>query len=235
MSIVSTWNLVISIISPISKKLIHLFHTKAQPDVVLLANGGSWMSPENNSTHFSATRSTQEGFRKPGTEYLNPTIQQDMNQKLLPIILDNKDRAKQLALNEYLTTDKEHSLELLRGLNHEIRQLDNHIADLIKESDDMKERKKRIEHKLGKLGVNMEKMQEATEELKIPYCRTKEREEQDKEEELKRKAAEEAEERESKKAKVIPLVKGKVAPEMMHEDITVEEEEEEEDYESKIK
>ena len=63
----------------------------------------------------------------------------------------------------------------------------------------MKERKKRIEHKLGKLGVNMEKMQEATEELKIPYCRTKEREEQDKEEELKRKAAEEAEERESKK------------------------------------
>ena len=95
-------------------------HTKAQPDVVLLANGGSWMSPENNSTHFSATRSTQEGFRKPGTEYLNPMIQQDMNQKLLPIILDNKDRAKQLALNEYLTTDKEHSLELLRGLNHEI-------------------------------------------------------------------------------------------------------------------
>ena len=157
-----------------------------------------------------------------------------MNQKLLPIILDNKDRAKQLALNEYLTTDKEHSLELLRGLNHEIQRLDNHIADLIKESDDMKERKKQIEHKLGKLGVNMEKMQEATEELKIPYCHTTEREEQDKEEELKRKAAEEAEERKSKKAKVIPLVKGIVAPEMMHEDITVEEEKEE-DYESKIK
>ena len=117
-----------------------------------------------------------------------------------------------LALNEYLTTDKEHSLELLRGLNHEIQRLDNHIADLIKESDDMKESKKWIEHKLGKLGVNMEKMQEATEELKIPYCHTKEREEQDKEEELKRKAAEEAEERKSKKAKVIPLVKGKVAP-----------------------
>ena len=115
------WNLAISIISPISKKPIHLFHTKAQPDVVLLANGGSWMSPENNSTHFSATRSTQEGLRKPGTKYLNPMIQQDMNQKLLLIILDNKDRAKQLALNEYLTTDKEHSLELLRGLNHEIR------------------------------------------------------------------------------------------------------------------
>ena len=164
-------------------------------------------------------------------------IQQDMNQKLLPIILDSKDRAKQLALNEYLTMDKEHSLELLRGLSHEIQRFDSHIVDLIKESDDMKERKKQIEHKLGKLGVNVEKMQEATEELNIPYCRTKEREEQDKEEELKRKAAEEAEERESKKAKVIPLVKGKVAPEMMHEDITVEEEEEEEeeDYESKIK
>ena len=97
----------------------------------------------------------------------------------------------------------------------------------------MKERKKGIEHKLGKLGVNVEKMQEATEELKIPYCHTKEREEQDKEE-LKRKVAEEAEERKSKKVKVIPLVNGKVAPEMMHEDITVEEEEKE-DYESKIK
>ena len=115
------WNLVISIVSPISKKPIHLFHTKAQLDVVLLANGGSWMSPENNLTHFSAMRSTQEGFRKPGTEYLNPMIQQDMNQKLQPIILDSKDRAKQLTLNEYLTTDREHSLELLRGLNHEIR------------------------------------------------------------------------------------------------------------------
>ena len=41
----------------------------------------------------------------------------------------------------------------------------------------MIERKKRIEHKLGKLGVNVEKMQEATEELERPYCHTKEREE----------------------------------------------------------
>ena len=114
------WNLTISIVSPISRKAINLFHTKAQPDVVLLANGGSCMSPENNSTHFSATCSTQEGFRKPGTEYLNPMIHQDMNQKLLPIILDSKDRVKQLALNEYLTTDKEQSLKLLQGLNHSI-------------------------------------------------------------------------------------------------------------------
>ena len=51
----------------------------------------------------------------------------------------------------------------------------------------MKERKKRIEHKLGKLGVNMEKMQEATEELKIPYCRTKERESRIKKKNLKEK------------------------------------------------
>ena len=227
------WNLAISIVSPISKKPINLFHTKAQPDVVLLANGGSWMSPENNSTHFSATQSTQEGFRKPGTEYLNPTIQQDMNQKLQPIILDNKDRAKQLALNEYLTTDREHSLKLLQGLNHQIGKLDDHIADLIKESDDMKRRKKQIEHKLGKLGVNIEKMREASEELeKRPYCCTKEREAKDKEEELKRKADEEAAEREAKKVKVIPLVKGEVAPEMMEDVITVEEEE---NYEDKLK
>ena len=106
------WNLAISIVSPISKKPIHPFHTKAQPDVVLLANGGTWMSSENNLTHFSTTRCTEAGFRKPGTDFLNPTISQDMNQKIQPIILDSKDRAKQLALNEYLTTDKEHSLEL---------------------------------------------------------------------------------------------------------------------------
>ena len=54
-----------------------------------LANGGSWMSPENNLTHFSATRSTEAGFRKPGTDILNLTISQDMNQKLQPIILDS--------------------------------------------------------------------------------------------------------------------------------------------------
>ena len=99
----------------------------------------------------------------------------------------------------------------------------------------MKERKKQIEHKLGKLGVNVEKMQEASDLLERPYCHTKEREEKDKEEELKRKAEEEAAECKSKKVKVIPLVKGKVAPEMIHEDIPVEEEEEEENYENKVK
>ena len=100
----------------------------------------------------------------------------------------------------------------------------------------MKRRKKQIEHKLGKLGVNVEKMREASEELeKRPYCCTKEREEKDKEEELKRKAEEEAAEREAKKVKVIPLVKGEVAHEMMEDVITVEEEEEEENYEDKLK
>ena len=50
------WNISISIITPISKTPINLFHNSKDPHVVLIANGGCWTSREGRSTHFSATK-----------------------------------------------------------------------------------------------------------------------------------------------------------------------------------
>ena len=48
------WNIAISIVTPIHKKPVALFHNKDVPDVVIVANGGDYMS-NDGSTHFSAT------------------------------------------------------------------------------------------------------------------------------------------------------------------------------------
>ena len=40
------WNLAISIVTPVLLHPLHLFHMKKEPDVVIVANGGSWMSRE---------------------------------------------------------------------------------------------------------------------------------------------------------------------------------------------
>ena len=40
------WNLAISIVTPVLLNPLHLFHMKKEPDVVIVANGGSWMSGE---------------------------------------------------------------------------------------------------------------------------------------------------------------------------------------------
>ena len=70
------WNIAISIVSPTTKRLLHLFHNKSQPDTVLVCNGGSYMRA-GGAIHYCAMRSTDPGFRKPGLDYLNPTISQD--------------------------------------------------------------------------------------------------------------------------------------------------------------
>ena len=95
------WNIAVSINSPVAKKPFHLFHTKSQPDVVLVCNGGNYLK-HGRSTHYNGTRSTDPEFRKPGFDLINPTLQQDMTAKLTPTVLKGKETAKQLALNEYL-------------------------------------------------------------------------------------------------------------------------------------
>ena len=201
------WNIAISIVSPTAKKPFHLFHNKVQPDVVLVCNGGNYMR-SGGATHFCATRSTDPGFRKPGSE-LNPTISQDMTAKLDPIVLESKDKAKQVALNEYLKDDRENSLDLLRTVCTGLKRLDNRIADLIQQSDGLHEQKNLLTFQLEKLGVKKDEIRGAMEELgERPFCRTLEREKQDVEEEKKRKLEEEEEERERKRMKVIPTVKG---------------------------
>ena len=54
------WNVAISIVTPIHKKPVALFHNKEIPDIVIVANGGDYMS-KGGSTHFSTTRCFVEG------------------------------------------------------------------------------------------------------------------------------------------------------------------------------
>ena len=178
------WNIGISIVSPTAKKPFHLFHNKVQPDVVLVCNRGNYMR-SGGATHFCATQSTDPGFRKPGSE-LNPTISQDMTAKLDPIVLESKDKAKQVALNEYLKDDRGNSLDLLRTVCTGLKRLDNRIADLIQQSDGLHEQKNLLTFQLEKLGVKKDEIRGAMEELgERPFCRTLEHEKQDVEEEKK--------------------------------------------------
>ena len=62
------WNIAISIVTPIHKKPVALFHNKDVPDIVIVANGRDYMS-NDGSTHFTATRCYEEGFKLPGSEY----------------------------------------------------------------------------------------------------------------------------------------------------------------------
>ena len=92
----------------------------------------------------------------------------------------------------------------------QLNRVDDRIAELIKESDDMRSQKDILVHKLSQLGVSVDRIKEVTDLLKErPYCRTGEREKIDEELEKKRKAEEEAEEKEAKKQKVVPTVKGR--------------------------
>ena len=77
------WNVGISIVTPIHRKPISLFHNKEVPDVVIVANRGSYTS-KKGCTHFTATRSTDPKFKQPGSEFLNPTLSQDLTAKMIP-------------------------------------------------------------------------------------------------------------------------------------------------------
>ena len=203
------WNVAISIITPISRKPMALFHNKDNPDVVIVANGGCY-TMQKGCTHFTATRSTDPKFKQPGSEYMNPTISQDITAKLEPVVLADREDAKQAALKQYLHTGKERSIDLLRGVCTQIKRLDNRICDMIKESDMFREQKDLLEYQLEKLGVSTEKLRDATKELSGDrgYVRTEEREMSDIAADKKRKAEEQLKEQELKKQKVIAVGEG---------------------------
>ena len=150
-------------------------------------------------------------FKQLGSKFLNPTLSQDLMAKMDPIVLTDREEAKQAVLKQYLHMGKEQSLDLLRGVCTQIRCLDNHICDMIKESDMFREQKNMLEYQLEKLGVSATKLKEATQELEGDrgYVRTEEREQLDKEKDKKRKVEEELKEKELKKQKVISV--GEVA------------------------
>ena len=191
------------------KKPVALWHNKDIPDIVLVANGGCYTS-NDGSTHFSATRCFDPTFKQVGSEYLNPTITQDMTAKMCPIIMEDRDKAKQVSIREFIKVDQERSLELLRGLCKNINTLDNNICEMIYESDKIRKQKDTMEYQLEKIGVNIDRIKKATEELKEDrgYVRTGDREKHDEEQDRKRKADETLREQEEKKQKTITVGEG---------------------------
>ena len=100
------WNVTISIVTPVHRKPISLWHNKEFPDVIIVANGGCYTS-KKGCLHFTATCSTDPKFMQPGSEYLNPTLSQDLMAKMDHIVLAHREEAKQAALKQYLHTGKE--------------------------------------------------------------------------------------------------------------------------------
>ena len=100
------------------------------------------MSHRHKTTHFSSSRPIDPAFQKPGRELVNKTVGIEPHlvfKKLKPVILDNAEQARKMALDEYIVCGKGKSLELLCGITKEIARLDRHIASLIHESDMKKE------------------------------------------------------------------------------------------------
>ena len=116
------WNISISIVTPVHKKPIALFHNKDVPDIVIVVNGSDYMS-KDGSTHFSTTRCFDPGHKIVGSEYLNLTVAQDLTAKMTLIILDDRDKAKQVACRNFIKIDEERSLGLLRGLCENINNI----------------------------------------------------------------------------------------------------------------
>ena len=86
------WNIAITLLSPEYKYPMKLFYNKDIPDVVIVTNGGSWMSQNKRSTHFNVTH--LEHFPIVGLDLINP--------KMTPIVLHSATQAKQKALKNYL-------------------------------------------------------------------------------------------------------------------------------------
>ena len=228
------WNLSITILSPVFKKPFHLFHNKTEePEVVIVSNGGSYLCAEKGSTHFTATMPLSTNYQKPGSEHLHSNIGPDMNPKLMPLILEDKKKARDIALKEYLKVDTELSLGLLRSVTRQLNRIDDHITSLIKESDNLNRQKDVLTNQLLQLGLSAERIKEITDMRKErQYCRTTEREEIDKANERKRKAEEEKWDK-AKKQKVVALVEGEEEPD--YEMPTPEKTKETEEHDSKVR
>ena len=195
------WNIAISIVSPAIKYPVDLWHNKDFPDVVLVANGGSYLSENNPTTHFSSSRVRDPDFRLPGRELVitMPGYSGDTYKKLKPAILDNKEQARKMAIDQYVNFEKEKSLQLLYGITRSIGKLDRHIAHLIHESEMKKEQRALLSHQLEVLGMSREKIELAIHQKDLPYVLTEEAEREEVRADRKRKRAEEEEEMERQK------------------------------------
>ena len=208
------WNIAISIVSPLIKFPVDLWHNKDFPDVVLVANGGSYLVESKPTTHFSSSRVRDPDFRLPGRELVitTPGYSGDTYKKLKPVMLDNKEQARKMAIDQYVNFEWEKSLQLLYGITRSIGKLDKHIAHLIHESEMKKEQRSLLSHQLEVLGISHEKIDLAIQQKELPYVLTEEAEREEIRAARKRKRAEEEEEMErQKRRKSMVIVKdGKV-------------------------
>ena len=151
----------------------------------------------------------------PGTELVNHTVGINptlVYKRLEPRILDNKEHARKIAIEEYVNLEKEKSLELLCDITKQIYQLDKHISHLIHESDVKKDSQRQIAYKLECLGISAEKIAIATQQKDLPYMLTEDQECEEVRADRKRKFEEEAKEEERKRQRreTIVMKDGKI-------------------------
>ena len=209
------WNVSISIVSPVYRYPIDLWHGSDDPDIVIIANGGSYMSEGKKTTHFSSSRKIDQNFKLPGTELVNHTVGINPDlvyKKLEPVLLHNTSQARKKAIEEYTKSQSEKSLSLLCQVTKSIERLDKHIASLIHESDRKKDQRKLIEYQLTELGISAEKIQIATKQKELPYILTEDVEREKMREDRKRKREEELKEEQRKKQRreTIRMKDGKI-------------------------
>ena len=190
------WNLAISIVTPVSLNPLHLFHMKKEPDVVIVANGGSWMSREKQSTHFSATLPTNVNHHLPGSGLQN----------LTPMILQDAVKAKQIVMTKFLKDQEEHLLDAMRGVCAVINCMEDKAVEIIQEAEGLRDQVDWAEYLLQELGIRIERIREAKSELKPKsYVRTEQSEKEDVERKRKREEEKEQKHEEEKQIRTIPV------------------------------
>ena len=209
------WNVSISIVSPCYHYALDLWHNAEIPDIMIIANGGSYLSEERKTTHFSATRFIDTTHKKPGYELVNkkPGIEPHLvYKKLKPILLHDVATARKDAIDGYCNWQKEHTLNLLYKTTRNIEKLDKEVSHLIRALEKKKELVKKLGYQLISLGVSTEKVEIAMRHKEVPYMLTEEVEMELIREERKRKREEEEaeEERKRRKREMIVVKDGKV-------------------------
>ena len=188
------WNIAITIVTHICRNPFNLFHDKDTPDMVVVANGGSWMSESKCSTHFSASKSTDAHHRMPGSEIKNPNLN--------PIIFDSATKARDWSMKQFICDEQCETLEMLHSVTRTLKTLDDKITHSIRDADKLLDIKLLAEYQLESIGIAVEKIKEAGHLPPRQYARTNEKQAADAIEDRKRKLIEELEEIEKKKQKI---------------------------------
>ena len=207
------WNIMISIVSPCYKYPVNLWHNKDDPEIMLIANRGSYMAHHHKMTHFSSSHPIDQTYRKSGPKLVNKTVGIEPHlvfKKMQPAILNNAAQAQKMTLDEYVNVKKEKSLELLCSIMKEIGWLDRHIVSLIHESDMKKEQHSKIAYKLECLSIPAEKIAIATQQKDLPYMITDEMHKEEVMESRKRKLEEKEMKKKKQRKEMIVMKDGKI-------------------------